>query len=237
MGLSQPPFYHGGAAGGKRGIAENIHKRAVLGRFDGGGAWAHIWAMAILKIARMGHPILSRPALAVADPAAPEIRRLVEDMIDTMYDAPGIGLAAPQVHVPLRIMVFYLPQHRADPGDNAVPLTVLINPEWRALDDEIAYQWEGCLSVPGLRGRVPRAARIQYWGYGLDGQRIEREARGKHAGVFQHEFDHLEGRLYPARMNDLGDLIFESEFKYRENPALAQALWAKAAGEPEPQEA
>jgi peptide deformylase len=177
--------------------------------------------MAILKIARMGHPILATPAEAVRDPKSPEIRRLVNDMVETMMDANGAGLAAPQVHVPLRVVVFQAPDDRADPDpaeeerfDHTAPLTVLINPEIEILDPEPEGGWEGCLSVPGLRGWVERPAHIRYRGVGLDGQTIERVARGFHARVVQHECDHLEGRLYTSRMSDLSRLIFESEIRH-----------------------
>ena len=178
--------------------------------------------MAILKIARMGHPILAMPARAVADPRHPEIRRLVNDMVETMRDANGAGLAAPQVHVPLRVVVFQAPGERTpDPGlsaeeafDHTAPLTVLINPEIAVMDAVTEGGWEGCLSVPGLRGFVERPSHIRYRGFGLDGQVIERSARGFHARVVQHECDHLEGRLYPSRMQDMSRLVFESEIRH-----------------------
>jgi len=175
----------------------------------------------ILKIARMGHPVLNQIAAPVPDPLAPEIQRLIKDMIETMIDANGAGLAAPQVHVPLRLVVFQAPGERTDPGlsaeerfDHTAPLTVLINPEIAVLDEGIEGGWEGCLSVPGLRGWVERAAHIRYRGFGSDGQPIERTARGFHARVVQHEVDHLDGRLYPGRMRDLSKLIFESEARH-----------------------
>jgi peptide deformylase len=177
--------------------------------------------MAILKIARMGHPVLMTPAAAVPDPRAPEIHRLVNDMVETMIDANGAGLAAPQVHVPLRVVVFQAPGERSDPGlaedeafDHTAPLTVLINPEIAVLDPEPEGGWEGCLSVPGLRGWVERPAHIRYRGFGLDGKLIERVARGFHARVVQHECDHLDGRLYTSRMGDVSRLIFESEIRH-----------------------
>jgi peptide deformylase len=177
--------------------------------------------MAILKIARMGHPILATPARAVADPRHPEIRRLVNDMVETMMDANGAGLAAPQVHVPLRIVMFQAPDERADPGlaeeerfDHTAALTVLINPEIQVLDPETEGGWEGCLSVPGLRGWVERPAHIRYRGLGIEGEPIERVARGFHARVVQHECDHLDGRLYTSRLSDLSRLIFESEIRH-----------------------
>jgi peptide deformylase len=177
--------------------------------------------MAILKIARMGHPVLATQAQAVSDPKSPEIRRLVNDMVETMMDANGAGLAAPQIHVPLRVVVFQASGERADPGlaederyDHTAPLTVLINPEIAVMDPTPEGGWEGCLSVPGLRGWVERPAHIRYRGFGLDGQMIEREARGFHARVVQHECDHLDGRLYTSRMTDLSRLIFESEIRH-----------------------
>ena len=176
----------------------------------------HIPGMAILKIARMGHPVLLQPARSVADPAAPEIRQLVADMVETMEDAPGTGLAAPQVHVPLRLVIFKVSPERARnedgaDGGEAMPLTVLINPEIVPLTQETALGWEACLSVPDLAGLVPRWTRIRYSGLDLDGKRVEREASGFHARVVQHECDHLDGILYPQRMQNLKDLLFSSE--------------------------
>jgi peptide deformylase len=177
--------------------------------------------MAILKIARMGHPVLNQVAKPVADPSAPEIHRLVNDMVETMIDANGAGLAAPQVHVPLRLVIFQAPGERSDAGvgeeekfDHTAPLTYLINPEITVLGPESEGGWEGCLSVPGLRGWVERASHIRYRGLGLDGKVIDRVARGFHARVVQHEVDHLDGRLYPGRMSDLTKLIFESEIRH-----------------------
>jgi peptide deformylase len=174
--------------------------------------------MAILKIARMGHRVLKQRAEPVTDPRDPEIRRLVDDMVETMIDANGAGLAAPQVHVPLRLVIFQAPEGRAEQGlseeeryDHTAPLTVLINPEIEVLDSSSEGGWEGCLSVPGLRGFVERPAHIRYRGVGLDGKKIERVAKGFHARVVQHEVDHLDGRLYPSRMKDMSQLIFESE--------------------------
>ena len=182
--------------------------------------------MSILKIARMGHPVLLQKAKAVDDPTRPEIRQLVADMVETMIDANGAGLAAPQVHVPLRVVVFQAPPERvpveveAQDGaaeeafDHTAPLTVLINPEIEVLTEDRAYGWEGCLSVPGLRGLVPQPTHIRYTGLDLSGDRIEREARGFHARVTCHECDHLEGILYPQRMDNLQDLIFETEARH-----------------------
>ncbi len=189
----------------------------------------HIAFMALLKIARMGHPVLKQRAAEVPDAAAPEIRRLVADMVETMRDANGTGLAAPQVHVPLRVVVFFVNAGRAaredaaqgesaensdessESGDGGVPLTVLINPEIEFLTEEQAVSWEGCLSVPGLAGQVPRYTALRYSALDLEGQRFERIARGFHARVVQHECDHLDGVLYPQRMTDLSSLTFTTE--------------------------
>jgi peptide deformylase len=176
--------------------------------------------MAILKIARMGHPVLLQHCEPVADPTAPEIRRLVADMIETMEDASGAGLAAPQVHVPLRLFVFRVNPARAsgDAEDTAVmPNAVVINPEVELLGDDRRLRWEGCLSIPGLRAAVPRAWRIRYTGVDTEGKPVGGEVTGFHAGVVQHEFDHLNGVLYPMRMTDF------SQFGFNEEIARAQA--------------
>jgi len=175
--------------------------------------------MAILKIARMGHPVLRQAAGPVEDPTAPQIRALVRNMVETMGDADGAGLAAPQVHVPLRVVVFHVPEERAEEDEEdeetaPAPLTVLINPEVEPLTEETELGWEGCLSVPGLVGAVPRYTKIRYAGVAPDGSRIEREAEGFHARVVQHECDHLDGILYPQRMTDLSLLLFPEELKH-----------------------
>jgi peptide deformylase len=158
--------------------------------------------MAILKIARMGHPVLHRPAAAVEDPAAPEIHRLIADMAETMEDAGGIGLAAPQVHVPLRLFVW-----RGGAGN----VIALINPEIEPVGEAMESAWEGCLSIPGMRGNVPRAARIRFRGVDIEGRPVEGEAAGLTARVIQHEADHLDGVLYPMRMTDLSQFGFTEE--------------------------
>jgi peptide deformylase len=164
--------------------------------------------MALLKIARMGHPVLTQKAEQVSDPGAPDIRRLVADMIETMLDAPGIGLAGPQVHVPLRIFVFHLPAERA--GEKVAPQAV-INPILEPVDDEIVLRWEGCLSIPGLRAAVPRFVRIRYSGVDCDGNPVGGVADGLHANVVQHEYDHLDGILYPMRVTDFRLFGFNEE--------------------------
>lgn len=172
--------------------------------------------MAILKIARMGHPVLRRRAEEVRDPTAPRIHALVRDMIETMEDADGAGLAAPQVHVPLRVVIFHVPAEGADESvESAEPaLTILINPEIEPLSARTELGWEGCLSVPGLVGAVPRHTEIRYSGLTPDGERIERIATGFHARVVQHECDHLDGILYPQRMDDMSLLLFRDELRH-----------------------
>ncbi len=189
--------------------------------------------MAILKIARMGHPVLRGKAAEIADPGAPEIQRLIADMMETLADAGGAGLAAPQVHQPLRVVIFHIPpegppkepDESADEGaemgrDEAKgpdspppepPPEVLINPVIEPIAEEMEIGWEGCLSLPGLRGLVPRFTAIRYRGLDGEGARIERTASGFHARVVQHECDHLDGILYPMRMPDLSLLGFEEE--------------------------
>ncbi|MCW8835638.1 MAG: peptide deformylase [Rhodospirillales bacterium] len=179
--------------------------------------------MAILKIARMGHPVLRLPAAPVEDPTAPEISALVADMVETLADAGGVGLAAPQVHVGKRLVIFHVPAAREaaeryrDSGleeeSAEVGLTVLINPEIEPVGEETEEAWEGCLSIPGMMGAVRRPSHIRYRGFDLNGDRIEREAKGFHARVVQHECDHLDGTLYPMRMDDLSLFGFSEELR------------------------
>lgn len=168
--------------------------------------------MAVLKIARMGHPVLARSARPVPDPCAAEVRRLVADMVDTLNEEHGVGLAAPQVFVPWRVVIFHVPAER---GEGAVPFTVLINPEIEPVGQDMTVAYEGCLSLPGLTGAVPRATRIRYRGLDLAGQEVVREAEGFHARVVQHECDHLDGVLYPMRMRDLRTFGFSEEVRRR----------------------
>jgi peptide deformylase len=169
--------------------------------------------MAILKIARMGHPVLRTVAEPIGDPTAPETRALVADMLETAADASGTGLAAPQVHVSRRLVVFMVGEQRLTGRalDTAQDWTVLINPTIEPVGDEVELGWEGCLSVPGLRGAVPRWTKIRYRGVGLEGETIDRIVEGFHARVVQHECDHLDGILYPQRMPDLRLLQFNEE--------------------------
>ncbi|MHC8509197.1 MAG: peptide deformylase [Rhodospirillales bacterium] len=166
--------------------------------------------MAILRIARMGHPVLTAPARPVSDPSSPEIRRLAADMAETMADAPGIGLAAPQVHVPLRVVVYHVPPGRAENGQEQ-PLRVLINPEITVLDETPQTGVEACLSLPGMQGEVPRPSRVRMKALDTEGQTQDYEAEGFHARVICHECDHLDGILYPMRMTDLSTFGYAGE--------------------------
>lgn len=177
--------------------------------------------MALLKIARMGNPVLKTVAVAVEDPKAPEVAQLVADMVETMHDADGTGLAAPQIHVSKRVVVFYVDEGRdsREGGDgDGVPLTVLINPEIEPISDETETGWEGCLSIPGMMGEVARFTHIRYSAYDLDGNRFEREAQGFHARVVQHECDHLDGILYPLRVEDMRRFGFTDELVRASEP-------------------
>ena len=166
--------------------------------------------MAVRTILKMGDPRLLRVAQPVADVGTPELAALVADMHDTLLAANGAGLAAPQIGVDLQLVIFGFERNARYPDAPPVPMTVLINPQITPLGSDTVDGWEGCLSVPGLRGLVPRFERIRYTGIGLDGQAIDREASGFHARVVQHECDHLIGRLYPTRMTDLTQLGFTS---------------------------
>ena len=166
--------------------------------------------MAILKIAKMGHPLLLQKAKEVSDPTSPEIKKLVNDMFDTLNDlgGSGVGLAAPQVHVSLQIVIFEAA------NENETSLITLINPKIEVLTKETSIDWEGCLSVPGLRGKVSRPNKIKYTGLDIEGNKIETIAEGFNARVVQHECDHLFGVLYPQRMKDLSSLQFVSEARH-----------------------
>ena len=166
--------------------------------------------MAILKIARMGHPVLLRIADPVPNPAAPDIQRLIADMIDTMDDANGAGLAAPQVHVSLRLFVYRLAADRPGVTEPQGPSAV-INPVVTPIGDDRATIWEGCLSIPGLRAAITRPAQIRLTGIDQDGAAIDITAQGFQAAVIQHEVDHLDGVLYPMRMTDGRLFAFNEE--------------------------
>ncbi len=166
--------------------------------------------MAIHDILKMGDARLLRLAEPVTAFDTPALRTLIDDMFETMEAANGAGLAAPQIGVNLQLVIFGFSRNERYPDAPPVPRTVLINPVIEPLGDERVDGWEGCLSVPGLRGVVPRFARIRYRGLDPQGRPIDREADGFHARVVQHECDHLIGRLYPTRMTDLTQLGFTS---------------------------
>ena len=158
--------------------------------------------MTIREILKMGDPRLLRVARPVEAYGTPELRALIADMFETMHAAQGAGLAAPQIGVDLALVIYGFSHNARYPDAPEVPETVLINPRITPIGDAEEEAWEGCLSVPGLRGVVPRFARIRYSGFDPEGRRIEREAEGFHARVVQHECDHLLGKLYPMRMRD-----------------------------------
>ncbi len=166
--------------------------------------------MTIREILKMGDPRLLRIAQPVQAFGSPQLQSLIDDMFETMHAANGAGLAAPQIGVDLQVVIFGFERNHRYPDELPVPRTVLINPVITALGLEQVSGWEGCLSVPGLRGQVARHARIRYAGFDPEGRVIEREADGFHARVVQHECDHLVGRLYPTRMADMTQFGFTS---------------------------
>lgn len=159
--------------------------------------------MAIKPVLRMGEPLLFAKAEPVAPFDTPELHALIQDMHDTMAQMNGAGIAAPQIGVSLRVVIFGVGSNPRYPDAEQVPYTVLINPELRPVGDVLEDGWEGCLSVPGMRGVVPRYTRLHYTGFDQFGQPIDRLVSGFHARVVQHECDHLDGILYPMRIQDL----------------------------------
>lgn len=167
--------------------------------------------MAIRPVLRMGNPLLLQRAEAVTEFNTHELLGLIQDMRDTMQAEDGAGLAAPQIGVSLRLVIFGVDQNPRYPDAPAVPETVLINPMITALEEAMADAWEGCLSLPGLRGLVPRYQHIKYSGFDALGQPFEIEASDFHARVVQHECDHLDGILYPRRIKDLRQFAYTEE--------------------------
>ena len=165
--------------------------------------------MAIKEIIKMGHPLLLEKAKPIIKFDTPELHKLVEDMIETMENASGAGLAAPQVGEGIQLVIFGFDTERYPDEEEKIPFTVLINPTITALTKETEDGWEGCLSVPGMRGLVPRFKRINYKGFDQFGKPIDRDVEGFHARVVQHECDHLIGMLYPLRIKDLRFFGFE----------------------------
>jgi peptide deformylase len=170
--------------------------------------------MAILKVARLGHPVLRQVAQPVPPEGigAPVVQRLIDDMIETMAEYDGAGLAAPQVHVSQQIVVFEVEGNPRYPDADAIPLTVLINPKLTPLTQQTEEDWEGCLSLPDLRGKVPRFTQVRVEAYDRAGKKLNYVARDFHARVVQHECDHLVGKVFVDRMRSLESLTFTREF-------------------------
>lgn len=164
--------------------------------------------MAIKPVLKMGDPVLLEIAEKVEEFNSPALDALIEDMQDTMASLNGAGLAAPQIGVSLQLVIFGVEENTRYPEAEEIPFTILINPVITPLSDEIEDGWEGCLSVPGLRGMVPRFTKLRYQGYDQYGNAIDRSVEGFHARVVQHECDHLEGILYPMRIEDFSTFGF-----------------------------
>ncbi len=164
--------------------------------------------MTVRTVFRMGDPLLYQVAAAVEKFNDPELEQLINDMIETMNAKDGAGLAAPQIGVSKRVVVFGVKRNPRYPEAEEVPMTILINPEIEPLAEDMEDGWEGCLSVPGMSGLVSRYQRVRYRGFDLKGKAIEREVDGFHARVVQHECDHLDGILYPMRMRDIRQFGF-----------------------------
>ncbi len=167
--------------------------------------------MAVRQVLRMGHPLLLQKAQPVTRFNTPELDALIADMFDTMAAQSGAGLAAPQIGESQRLVIFGVESNPRYPDVEPVPTTVLINPEIEIVGEETDEMWEGCLSVPGMRGLVERYTHLRYTGYDQHGNRFEREAHDFHARVVQHECDHLDGILYPRRIKDLRLFGFSEE--------------------------
>ena len=167
--------------------------------------------MTIHSVLRMGHPVLNRVADPVIKFDTPELHQLLEDMRDSMAALNGAGLAAPQIGVCLRVVIFAMQENPRYPNQYEVPETVLINPVIEPIGDDYLGFWEGCLSVPGMRGFVERPAKVRYRGFDQYGAEIDRTVDGFHAVVVQHECDHLDGILYPQRITDFAKFGFEQE--------------------------
>lgn len=168
--------------------------------------------MAILKIAQLGHPVLRQPAAPVPKEliGTPGLEQFIEDMIETVREYDGVGLAAPQVHEPVQLIIIESRGER--PGREPIPLTVLLNPRLQETSEEVASDWEGCLSVGDLRGLVPRSIRVVVEALDRDGQPVTLKAEGLFARVLQHEIDHLHGVVFLDRMEDFRALAFSREF-------------------------
>ena len=167
--------------------------------------------MAIKPVLKMGNTVLSTPAVPVTEFNTQELRQLLTDMHETMVERKGVGIAACQIGSPLNVMMYGFEKSDRYPGEGPIPLTMLINATITALSEETIDGWEGCLSIPGLRGLVPRYKKIQYQGFDEHGNPVSGIAENFHARVMQHEADHLSGRLFPTRINDFTQFGFEEE--------------------------
>ncbi|HVM95425.1 MAG TPA: peptide deformylase [Candidatus Acidoferrales bacterium] len=178
------------------------------------GVVGYIEPMAILKVARLGHPVLRKVAepVAIEGIKAPQVQRFIDDLIETMVEYDGAGLAAPQVHVSQQIVVFEVQGNPRYPDAESIPLTVLINPKITAQTKEVDEDWEGCLSVPDLRGKVPRFTQVKVEAYDRQGKKLNYAAKGFEARVVQHECDHLLGKVFLDRMTSMESLSFVKEF-------------------------
>jgi len=164
--------------------------------------------VSILKIAKLGHPVLLKKCTEINEFSTESLKKIVYDMSETMIDYSGIGLAAPQVHLSKRILIFRNPDIQEK---ERIQITPLINPAYKPVTDEKEDDWEGCLSIPGMQGLVKRYKHISYYGYDLEGNKIENEVHDLHARVIQHEIDHLDGILYTSRLSDKKAFGFEKE--------------------------
>lgn len=189
--------------------------------------------MAVREILRMGHPVLLQAAEPITEFNTGRLDALIQDMFDTMAANHGAGLAAPQIGESVRVVIFGMEHNPRYPDAAPVPMTVLINPEITPLGNAMEEGWEGCLSIPGMRGLVPRYGRIRYGGMDRHGQRFERTVDGFHARVVQHEVDHLDGILYLRRIRDLRRFGFEQAL-FPEEPGPGRAPAAAPTGEDEP---
>lgn len=170
--------------------------------------------MAILKVTRLGHPVLRQvtETVSVKELKTAATQRFIDDMVETMKEYDGVGLAADQVFTSKQIAVLEVSDNPRYPNKGKVPLTVLVNPKIELLSDDMEEDWEGCLSIPDLRGRVPRYKRIRVTALDRDGNKLDIIAKDFHARVIQHEYDHLNGRVYLDRMSDFSTLTFLQEF-------------------------
>lgn len=170
--------------------------------------------MSILKVTRLGHPVLRAVTrnLTAKEIRTPAMQKFIDDMVETMKEYDGVGLAADQVHESKQVCVLEVADNPRYPNKSKVPLTVLINPKITPLSDETEEDWEGCLSIPDLRGRVPRYTSIRVQALDRNGKSLDFEAQGFHARVIQHEYDHLNGKVYLDRMKDFTTLTFLQEF-------------------------